>query len=134
MEVFYAAATGLPTVVFTAAVAVVVCFWLLVAVGAVGVRSFDRDVDLRRWGTGGVPAAVVLSLLCALTWGLDLTITIPLAAMVPTGSAHLLLELVGAAVASTVAWRLTRAAARPLAKRWPDEPEPAGRYLAPPRV
>ncbi|WP_192582819.1 hypothetical protein [Streptomyces triticiradicis] len=60
MRTFVEAATGLPGILFTTALVVVVCFWLLVAVGAVNVNSFDTDVDLHAWGMGGVPVSAAL--------------------------------------------------------------------------
>ena len=52
---FLAAATGLPTILLTAALVVVVCFWLLAAVGVACADSFDADVDLRRGVWAGCP-------------------------------------------------------------------------------
>ncbi|MGW0333222.1 hypothetical protein ACWD0J_15350 [Streptomyces sp. NPDC003011] len=56
----------------TVALVVVVCFWFLAAVAAVGVvavDSFDADVDLRGWRSDGVPVAVAPSgLTMLLAW------------------------------------------------------------------
>ncbi|MET9046770.1 hypothetical protein ABZX34_28615 [Streptomyces sp. NPDC004362] len=68
MWTFVGAATGLPSILFTAALVVVVCFWLLVAVGATTASSFDSDVDLDAWGIGGVPVSVSLSLVTVFSW------------------------------------------------------------------
>ncbi|MGJ3561252.1 hypothetical protein ACR6C2_35255 [Streptomyces sp. INA 01156] len=47
------AATGLPTLLFTAALVVAACFWLLVAVGVTTPHAFDSDADLEAWGWAG---------------------------------------------------------------------------------
>ncbi|MDL5199291.1 hypothetical protein [Streptomyces sp. ALI-76-A] len=71
MRTFLTAATGLPTILLTAALVVVVCFWVLAAVGVAAVDSFDTDVDLRTWRLDGVPVAVALSVLTVLAWCLS---------------------------------------------------------------
>jgi hypothetical protein len=48
MRAVLAAATGLPTILLTAALVVVVCFWLLAAVGVADVNSFDTEWKCRR--------------------------------------------------------------------------------------
>ncbi len=83
MQVVLEAATGLPVIVFTAALVVLVCFWLLVAVGVMDMDSFDRDVDLAGWGLGGVPVAVALSLLIVLAWSFSIGATALLVAVTP---------------------------------------------------
>ncbi|MER6013240.1 hypothetical protein [Streptomyces bluensis] len=65
MRTFLVAATGLPTILPTAALVVVVCFWLLSALGMAGVNSFDTDVDLRAWRMSGVPVTVAAACLLA---------------------------------------------------------------------
>ncbi|MCX4238410.1 hypothetical protein ACH4Y0_21095 [Streptomyces sp. NPDC020707] len=46
MRTFSEAATGFPSLLFTAALVVVLGFWLLVAGWAVRADSFDPDADL----------------------------------------------------------------------------------------
>ncbi|MFF7073893.1 hypothetical protein [Streptomyces pseudovenezuelae] len=104
------AATGLPTILLTAALVVVVCFWLLAAVGAVRADSFDTDVDLRAWHMGGVPVAVAFSVLTVLAWSLS--------------AATWLLHLIAPACALLVAWVATCLIVRPLHSLFPDEPAP----------
>ncbi|MFI9825090.1 hypothetical protein ACIHFC_32230 [Streptomyces sp. NPDC052013] len=104
MGMLLAAATGMPTILFTAGLGVVVCFWLLVAVGRATPRAFDADVDLEALGMGGVPVAVVLSLLTAIAWVLGTSAALLLAAHGPSGVAGGLLRL----SASAAALRLTR--------------------------
>ncbi|RPK62594.1 hypothetical protein EES43_13640 [Streptomyces sp. ADI96-02] len=65
---FLIAALEFPTVIFGAALVVVLCFWLLVLTGAVDQRSFDADLDTRAAGLGGVPVAVSVSLIVVLAW------------------------------------------------------------------
>ncbi|WP_203729446.1 hypothetical protein [Streptomyces sp. SID12501] len=72
MSTFLAVATGLPTILLTAALVVVVCFWLLAAAGVADVDSFDMDVDLGAWRMGGVPVTVAFSLLTLLAWNLSI--------------------------------------------------------------
>jgi hypothetical protein len=87
MRTLFTAATGLPTLLFTAALLVAACFWVLVAVRAAAVDSFDADVNLDPLGMGGVPVAVALSLLSALAWTLALGAALLLDAIGLTGLA-----------------------------------------------
>src|SRR5690606_15408796 len=80
-------ATGLPVLLFTAALVVAGCFWLLVALGLTTARAFDADADVRAWGMGGAPVAVVLSLLTLIAWLLAMGAAVLLAAFGPAGSA-----------------------------------------------
>ncbi|MFE6281080.1 hypothetical protein [Streptomyces sp. NPDC057877] len=112
MRTFLAAATGLPTLLLTAALVVVVCFWLLVALRLTTVHTFDTDVDLGAWGLGGVPVAVAFSLLTVIAWGLSVGTAVLLADLVPAGAVAGLLRLLTFAGAVLVAWRATRGLAR----------------------
>ncbi|MGW0820247.1 hypothetical protein [Streptomyces sp. NPDC002845] len=125
MDTLLEAATGLPTILFTAALVVVVGFWLLVAVGATGSRLFDEDADLDAWGTGGVPVAVAFSLLTAFAWFLSLGGTVLLEPVAASGVPRALTGLVVPVAALLAAWRLTRWAVRPLRRFFPDEPGPS---------
>ncbi|MFI9341864.1 hypothetical protein ACIG0D_11420 [Streptomyces sp. NPDC052773] len=130
MRTLFTAATGLPTLLFTAALLVAACFWVLVAVRAAAVDSFDADANLDPLGMGGVPVAVALSLLSALAWTLALGAALLLDAVELTGLAGWLLRLAAHAGALFVAWSLTslllrpvrRLFARPLHRLRPDEP------------
>ncbi|MGA5407220.1 hypothetical protein ACPCSC_08135 [Streptomyces lavendulocolor] len=125
MDEFWQATTTFPTVLFTAALVVVVGFWLLVLAGAAGADGFDADVDAGALGLGGVPVAVSASLLIVLSWFAALTGSVLLArAPWPAALVHLL----GAALACASllgSWWATRALVRPLAKLFPDEPGPS---------
>ncbi|CAL9473601.1 hypothetical protein [Streptomyces sp. NPDC095602] len=125
MAELWQAVTAFPTLPLTAALAVVVVFWLLVAVGVADVDGFDADVDAAALRLGGVPVAVAASLLVVLAWFLSLAGTLLLSrtgwseAVVWTGGVVLL------PVSVAVSWRLTRVLVRPLAKLLPDEPGPS---------
>ncbi|MEU0677925.1 hypothetical protein ABZ330_34600 [Streptomyces sp. NPDC006172] len=125
MRMFLEAASGLLGLLFTATLVVVVCFWLLVAVGAAAVDSFDTDADLHAWGMDGVPVAVAVSLLTVLAWLLGVGGTVLLVGLIGEGTASGLLRPVVSACALFVAWRLTRRLVRPLHRLFPDEPGPA---------
>ncbi|GGP68426.1 hypothetical protein ACWDY7_09960 [Streptomyces calvus] len=127
MRMVVESATGLPTLLFTAALVVVVCFWLLVAVGATTARSFDSDADLGALGLGGVPVAVAFSLLTVLAWLLATGTGVLLGLALPGGPAAGLLRPVVACGALLAAWRLTRRCVRPLHRLFADEPDEPGR-------
>ncbi|OAH10386.1 hypothetical protein [Streptomyces jeddahensis] len=123
-EFLYATAT-FPAVLFTAALMVVIVFWLLVLLGAADHDSFDADVDTDALSLGGVPVSVSASLLIALSWFCSVTGSVLLAR---TGGPTALLHLLDAVLlfASLFgSWRLTQALIRPLAKLFPDEPGPS---------
>ncbi|MEH0419968.1 hypothetical protein [Streptomyces sp. B21-083] len=124
MRTFLAAATGLPTILLTAALVVVVCFWLLAAVGVVGVGSFDTDVDLRAWRMSGVPVTVAFSLMTVLAWSLSVGAAVVLAAFAPPALVAGVLRLVVPVGALFVARAVTCRIVRPLHRLFPDEPGP----------
>ncbi|WP_037628776.1 hypothetical protein [Streptomyces aureus] len=119
------AATGLPGIVLTAALAVAVCFWLLVAIGAATVDTFDADADLDAWNMGGVPVTVALSLLTALAWILHVALTALLALVDTSGATVVVGHLLAPCGALLVAWRLTCRFVRPLRRLFPDDPVPS---------
>lgn len=123
MRMFLEVATGLPGLLFTTALAVVVCFWLLVAVGVAAMDGFDRDADLGAWGMGGVPVAVAASLLIVLAWVLGVGATVLLVRLAADGAVTGLRPVVWCG-ALFVAWRLTCRFVRPLHGLFPDEPGP----------
>lgn len=102
------AAVGLPTLVLTAALVVVVCFWLLVAVGVARAGAFDTDVDLRRWRVDGVPVSVALSLLTLCARCASVGAGVLMALALPPGGTGLprLLVLFAAPFAALPATRL----------------------------
>ncbi|CAL9409251.1 hypothetical protein [Streptomyces sp. enrichment culture] len=125
MRTFVEAATGLPTLLFTAALVVVFCFWLLVAAGVADSRGFDSDADLDALGMGGVPVAVAFSLLTVFAWLLATGAGVLLAAVLPEGPAAGLLRPLAACGALLASWRLTRLTVRPLRPLFPDGPGPS---------
>ncbi|MFI0087178.1 hypothetical protein [Streptomyces bobili] len=125
MRAFLAAATGLPTILLTAALVVVACFWLLAALGLAAVGSFDTDVDLRAWHLSGVPVTVAFSLLTVLAWSSAVGATLLAAEIAPPGPlTGLLLRPVMTGGAVLAAWATTRVLVRPLHRLFPDEPAP----------
>lgn len=73
MDEFVTSALAFPTVLFTAALVVVLGFWLLVIFGAADHDGFDSDVDSGALGVGGAPVALSASLLVAVAWFTSLT-------------------------------------------------------------
>ncbi|WP_328425862.1 hypothetical protein [Streptomyces sp. NBC_00443] len=122
MRTFLAVATGLPTILLTAALVVMVCFWFLVAAGFTTAYSFDADLDLRAWGMGGVPVTIAVSSLTVLAWSLSVGGTLVLVVFTSPGPATGLLRMVVPALALPAAWRMTRLLVRPLHRLFPDEP------------
>ncbi|MFE2886375.1 hypothetical protein [Streptomyces sp. NPDC059272] len=127
MGAFLAAATGFPTVVFTAALVVVVLFWLVVALGAADAHGhahmhLNSRAQGDGWGMGGVPVTLVLSLFVSVGWLISYCASVLL---VPSGPVGI---LVGAAVligTVYVSWRATKLFVRPLHRLFPDEPGPS---------
>jgi hypothetical protein len=125
MRTISGAATGLPTILLTSALIVVVCFWLLAAVGVARVDSFDTDVDLWAWRMGGVPVTVAFSLLTVLAWSLSVGAAVLLAVFAPPAPFAGMLRLVASVGALFVAWAATCLIVRPLRRLFPDEPGPS---------
>lgn len=125
MGEFLSVAAGLPTVVFSAALMVVVGFWLLVLVGGAEHDSFDTDVNADALHLGGVPVAVSFSLFVVFGWLFSFTGSVLLADSGMPGAPLLSLEatLFGASI--FCAWWLTRRLVGPLARLFPDEPGPS---------
>ncbi|WP_329349966.1 hypothetical protein OG226_23760 [Streptomyces sp. NBC_01261] len=127
MGAFFAAATGFPTVVFTAALTVVVLFWLLVALGAADAHGHAHaHLNSRAhgdgWGLGGVPVTLAFSLFTAVGWLISYCASVLLVPSGPVG------VLVGAAVligTVYVSWRATKLFVRPLHRLFPDEHGPS---------
>lgn len=114
MRTVFTAAVGLPTIVLTAALVVVVCFWLLVAMGAARAGAFDTDVDLRTWRMDGVPVSVALSLLTLFAWGASVGAGVLLALALPPGPGTGLPRLLAPFAAPFAAWPATRLLVRRL--------------------
>ncbi|MFC8076183.1 hypothetical protein ACFUN8_11675 [Streptomyces sp. NPDC057307] len=128
MREFIDAALGFPTFLFTAALIVVVGFWLLVLTGVAETDSFDSDVDLDTAGIGGVPVTVAFSLLTAVAWFTSLAASVTLHRFGAFGASGLVRAVSALAVlvgAVLLAWWATRLLVRPLHTLFPDEPGPS---------
>ncbi|MFF3030122.1 hypothetical protein ACFVS7_03760 [Streptomyces rubiginosohelvolus] len=125
MDEFLSAAIGFPAVVFGAALVVIVCFWLLVLVGAAGHDSFDADLDTGPVGLGGVPVAVSVSLLTVFAWFGSLTGTVLLRHS-DTGSAtRAVLAVAVLAGSLLLAWAAVRLLVHRFRRFFPAEPPPS---------
>jgi hypothetical protein len=125
MGEFMTAAAGFPTLLFTAALVVVVGFWLLVLCGAVGHDSFDGEVEAGAVGLGGVPVSVAVSLLVAQSWFLALGGAVLLGRSGLSGAGLHLLNTVLLLVSLAVSWCVTRLLVRLTARLPPDESAPS---------
>ncbi|RII09194.1 hypothetical protein DSC45_32230 [Streptomyces sp. YIM 130001] len=125
MNEFFDAALGFPAALFTAALVVVVCFWLLVLLGACEHDSFDGDVNTGAAGLGGVPVAITASLVITVAWGLSLTGSVLVERSAAQGTLRQALSAAVLVVALLLAWAVTRILLRPLRALFPDEPEPS---------
>ncbi|MFF2653078.1 hypothetical protein [Streptomyces sp. NPDC058045] len=128
MAEFTQAALGFPAALFTAALVVVVAFWLLVLFGVAEHDSFDSDVDVHATealGMGGVPVTVWVSLSTALAWFASLTGSVLLDRSGTGPLTHFLLDLAVLAGSLIAAWAVTRLLVRPLRHLFPDEPGPS---------
>lgn len=131
MGAFVAAATGFPTILFTAALVVVVLFWLLVALGAADAHGFGVHAHVHAhghadgWGLGGVPVTIPFSLLTAIGWILSLSGSVLLAPLTHSGIARAAVSVAVWAGSLFVAWRATRLLMRPLRGLFPDEHGPS---------
>jgi amino acid transporter len=126
MRAVLAAATGLPTILLTAALVVVVCFWLLAAVGVADVNSFDTDVDVQAWRRSGVPVTVAFSLLAVLAWSLSVGAAVVLGVLAPATPADGLLRLIAPVGALLAAWVMTCRIVGLWRRLFPDEPVLSG--------
>lgn len=119
LDDFLVATTAFPTLLLTAALTVVLGFWLLVLTGLIGHDDLDTDIAMPVIGLRGVPVSVSASLIIAIGWFISLTCT----ALFPgIGPLRGLLVLAAALIG---AYELTRLIIRPLAKLFPDEPGPS---------
>ncbi|MEV4331428.1 hypothetical protein AB0K02_12945 [Streptomyces sp. NPDC049597] len=127
MNEFFAAAVVFPTVFFSAALVVVVAFWVLVLCRAASHDMFDSDVKLPggTTGLGCVPVAVTVSLLVTIAWFTSLAGSVPLRRSGLTGAPYAILACVVLATAALVAWAVTRRLARVLKRFFPAERQPS---------
>lgn len=127
-----AAAFTFPAIVFSFALIVVALYWVLVALGGLGVDVLDGDAPdghvpdgdaggdgaTGGWtaalGLSGVPVTVTLSLLIALCWFLSLSGGVLLAGLGVTGAALAAASLLVLVAAVIAGWLGTRLLIRPL--------------------
>ncbi|MFD7065752.1 hypothetical protein ACFV97_00770 [Streptomyces sp. NPDC059913] len=125
MREFLNAATSFPAVLFGAALAVVVFFWLLVLIGAADHHSFDGDLDTDLAGAGGVPVTVSVSVITVVGWFAALSGTVLLHRSTVSGLTRAGLAggvLVGALLIGLIVLRVL---VRLFRSRFPDEPPPS---------
>ncbi|MET7487609.1 hypothetical protein [Streptomyces sp. NPDC005538] len=127
MGAFVTAAIGFPAVVFTAALVVVVLYWLLVALGAADAHGHGHahlhsraHADVR-W-LGGVPVTLAFSLFVAVGWLISFCASVLL---VPSGPIGVLVGVVVLLGTVYVSWRTTKVLVRPLHRLFPDEAGPS---------
>ncbi|MCX5411524.1 hypothetical protein [Streptomyces sp. NBC_00059] len=125
MNEFLSAAVAFPAVVFGGALVVVICFWLLVLVGAAGHDSFDTDLDTEAVGFGGVPVSVSVSLFVVLSWFTSLTGSVLVLRSGVTGTPRAVLHLAVLAGALLVAWGVVRMLLHRFRRFFPAEPPPS---------
>ncbi|WP_329209293.1 hypothetical protein OG257_20015 [Streptomyces sp. NBC_00683] len=127
MAEILSAALAFPAVVLDAALVVVICFWLLVLVGATATDSFDSDLDADAAGIGGVPVAVSASLAVVIAWFTGLTGSVLVQRSGVTGTARSLLHVAVLAGALLIAWGVVRMLVRHLRRYFRAEPPPSRR-------
>ncbi|MER5209346.1 hypothetical protein ABT063_01790 [Streptomyces sp. NPDC002838] len=115
------AASQFPTLIFTSALVVALCFWLLVLLGRADVRAFDADAPSLARTLRGAPLTVAASVLITSAWlaGLAGMVLMNRAGLTGLGGAVARVALLALSV--LVAWWVTRSVAAPLAKLFPEE-------------
>ncbi|WP_395365928.1 hypothetical protein ACHGLA_33065 [Streptomyces sp. YH02] len=116
------AAIGFPAMLFTAAVIVVACFWLLVLCGVAERDGFDSDVDAEALRLEGVPVSVAATVSIVVGWLLSVSGSVLLALAGLPGLPRHLLSTALLLAAPLLSWLVTRRLVRPLSKLFPDEP------------
>ncbi|MFI6608084.1 hypothetical protein [Streptomyces sp. NPDC050507] len=125
MQEFLTAAQSFPAVLFSAALVVVIAFWLLVLAGAADHHSFDADLDTGLAGIGGVPVTVSVSVMVAVGWFSALTGSVLLHRGHTTGTLRAALAfgvLVGALL---IAWAVVRLLVHHFRRFFADQPPPS---------
>ncbi|MEU6000256.1 hypothetical protein ABZ837_20815 [Streptomyces sp. NPDC047197] len=117
MGEFLYAAAGFPAILFSAALPVVLGFWLLVALGGAAVDSFDADANAGAVGLGGVPVAVVVSLMVVAGWFTSLAGSVLIGRSALTGLVHVAADVALLFLSLLIAWWVTRRAVRARATR-----------------
>ncbi|WP_406511181.1 hypothetical protein OG851_01035 [Streptomyces sp. NBC_00161] len=125
MQEFLVAALGFPAALFSAALIVVVGYWLLVLFGAAEHDGFHGHAHGDAAGAGGVPVAVVASLMIAISWFTSLTGSVLVRRLETPGAVRSGLDVAVLAAALLLAWGVTRLLVRRLRGLFPDLPPPS---------
>lgn len=139
MDEFRDAALGFPAALFTAALVVVVGFWLLVLLGAADHGGFHGHAHLPAHGhagsggsarsdaqgIGGAPVTVVASLLITLAWFISFTGSVLVRRSGASGTARTALDLGVLTAALLLAWGVTRLLVGRLRALFLDHPPPS---------
>ncbi|WP_326737275.1 hypothetical protein [Streptomyces sp. NBC_01022] len=125
MQEFLTAALSFPAMLFSAALVVVIAFWLLVLAGAADHHTFDADLDTDLAGIGGVPVTVSVSMMVAVGWFTALTGSVLLHRSDATGTVRAALAAGILAVALLAAWAVVRLLVRHFRRFFADEPPPS---------
>ncbi|MGW6057242.1 hypothetical protein [Streptomyces sp. NPDC055189] len=120
MGEFLHSVAGFPAILFSAALPVVLGFWLLVALGGADADSFDADADAGAVGLSGVPVSVAASLLTVVGWFTSLTGSILIGRAAPAGLVHAAADVALLFLSLLLAWCVTRYLVRPLARLFPE--------------
>ncbi|RKN48204.1 hypothetical protein [Micromonospora endolithica] len=128
MTGFLGAALGFPTVLFSFLLVVVVGYWLLTLTGVLDLGD-DLDVDgvpggiLAGLGLGGLPSAIVFSLLVAVAWFVSLAGSALLDELGLGAGTRIAVSVGVLLTAAVCAWLVTRLVAVPLARLFPTGSE-----------
>ncbi|TDQ53086.1 DUF1449 family protein [Actinorugispora endophytica] len=138
MSEFLSAALGFPTALFSFALIVVIGYWVMVVLGALGLDLLDADVDegaeaggfagfMSGIGLGGIPVTVSLSLVIAVSWFTSLTGAALLDGADLSSPMVVALGVVVLAIALVCAWAATSLLAVLWRRFAPDGREPSQR-------
>ncbi|MCH0539776.1 hypothetical protein I3F58_09410 [Streptomyces sp. MUM 203J] len=118
------AAIGFPTLPFTAALVIVLGFWMLALCRVTDRHAFDGDLPLGPLGLGGVPAAAAVSGVVLTGWFTSLAGSYALHRLTGPGVIRILLSLVLLGAALSAGQRVTRLLVRLWCRHHPHEPAP----------
>lgn len=116
------AAAQFPTLVFTSALLVTLCFWLLVLLGRADVRAFDADAPSVA-ATLRTPVTVAASIAITSAWLVSLAGSLLLGPAGLTGISGAVARIMLLGLSAVIAWWVTRGVTAALAKvLLPDDP------------
>ncbi len=132
MEAFFTIITHFPTIIYSAFLIIIICYWLLALLGLIDIEFFDIDLDvdidgdsvahaiggfLLSFGLTGVPVTLVFSLLILFAWLLTCIASIFVLPLLPIDSIPILTIITGlviVVVAFVLALYLTEWSIRPM--------------------